>query len=288
MFNSKKIFLIALFFCSLFFSDVSNAGILFKDFSDLSERDISPQGKTALNLEDTHWYHAETKHFIYHFTSYEDAMQAYYDNSEIYYEWIKQVFGIQKDEWQKKIHVFVFTDDWKWKRFGERAGKEIHKMQAFSTGWELFFHHPKEPSAVRPTLAHELTHVILFRFLDGEPPLVLNEGFAEFVRYMVVTKDRGYDNNQIKLIMPISPQNYVPLNEFMSWQRYPSTNAVIVYTEGEALVRYLILTYGGPKFYSLVRDLARGKAFEKAFETIYQESASGLNERFRLHATKKG
>ena len=79
------------------------------DWRRLSDRDISPQGKAALQIQPKQWQHAETEHFVHHFTDDRKA-ETVYVHAEVYYRWIKNLFGVTRDEWSKKAQIFTFSD----------------------------------------------------------------------------------------------------------------------------------------------------------------------------------
>jgi len=81
---------------------------------------MSPEGKSALSLNEGLWKHAETAHFVYHFTDEKDARTVYL-HAEAYYEWIKNFLGVEQDPWKKKSHIFVFSDKADWQKFNQRV-----------------------------------------------------------------------------------------------------------------------------------------------------------------------
>ena len=263
------------------------ARVNFLSLDDLSDKAISPQGRIALNLDGINWFHAETNHFVYHFTSYKEDIELYYEKAEVYYQWIKDLFGIERDEWTKKGHIFVFTYEPFWKKFNARVQKTV-QAEAFTSGWELYvWRHPQELNRIK-TLSHELTHVIVFRFLEGTIPLSLNEGFAEFVSYRAIAEKKGFDYTKLKIIHPLKSGEYMPLEELLSTESYPPDPKSIenFYVESESLVQYLILKYGGPKFYTLLHDVSKGETFSSALDRIYRMSLGTLERSFKPYMTQ--
>lgn len=275
---------------ALFFASTSPlwARVNFLSFDDISDKAISPQGKIALNLDGMNWFHAETRHFVYHFTSYKDEdVELYYTQAEVYYQWVKELFGVERDEWNKKSHVFVFTYDGLWKKFNARLQRTL-EAQAFTSGWELFINrHPNGLNRLK-TLSHELTHIIVFRFLEGTLPLALNEGFAEFVSYRAMAEKQGLDNSKIKIIKIINPRDYLQVDRLVAMEDYAADPKSVenFYIESEALVRFLVLKYGGPNFYTLLREIAKGQSFEQACERIYKLNPMELERKFKNYATQ--
>ncbi len=260
----------------------------FTDLQELTDKDISPHGKSALGFDvDVSWVHAESKHFVYHFTTYRDIGDPYPAEAESNYQCIKDLFKISKDDWVKKVHIFVFEKESQWKKFGERIRLENPTVQGFTSGWELFLKNPPSDTARVRLVAHELTHIILFRFLDGVPPLCLNEGFSDYVSYWAVGQKAGRDHTAIALVRPVPKDRLIPLAKLTQADKYPEATSEIetFYVESEALVRYLIRQYGGEKFYQIIRACAKGKPFQESFESSTGARYRQLEEAFFRHVT---
>ncbi len=254
------------------------------EWRDLSDRDLSPQGKAALAIEPERWRHAESTHFVYH---YGDAKQAdtVWAHSEVYYGWIKEIFGVPEDAWTKKAHLFVFDREEDWKAFKQRVG-EGEFAEAFTTGWELFIYRNPFWLAPQKTLAHELTHVIAFRFLEGPLPLFLNEGFAEFMGYRAIVPKGGGSEYDLRVVQLVDPDRWVPLEELASTKTYPGDRIEDFYRESELFARFLILQNPpADRFYKLLRAVSGGTAFDRALEEVYGVTPEELEPRFRTFAT---
>ncbi len=185
----------------------------------LSDIDISPTGKAALSLYEKDWKHAETDHFVYHFLDEEKA-EIIYLKSEYYYDWIKDFLGVKKDNWKKKSHIFVFASGEEWEAFKARSDYSS-KSTAFTNGWELYIYPSPYWLSPMKAVAHELTHVVVFRFLEGPIPLFLNEGFAEYtsVRALAV-RFRGNEYS-VRKIKRIPKDDFIDIdkNRRRKWEK---------------------------------------------------------------------
>ncbi len=249
----------------------------------LSDKDISPEGRAALSMDADDWKHAETEHFVYHYTNDKEA-ETVYINAEVYYKWIKELFGIKEDKWAKKNHIFVFTDKEKWVNFKART-KSPGEFAAFTTGWELFIY--RDPYWVTPriSLAHEITHIILFRFLDGPIPLFLNEGFAEFVSYRAIAMQIEGNEFDLRTIKLVEEKDFIPLGELIEMVSYPEGRVRSFYRESELLTRFFILNNDSKKYYTLLRAISNGRPFDKAVGEIYSLDMKTLETKFKSYAT---
>jgi hypothetical protein len=248
---------------------------------ELSDRVISPEGKRALSFNPDQWRHAETDHFVYHYWDEKEA-ETIYLHAEVYYQWVKAYFGVTRDDWRKKAHVFVFTDKSVWEEFRKGSGA-IQEAHAFTTGWELFIHRDPYWLSPKKTLAHELTHVIVFRFLEGPIPLFLNEGFAEFISAKAVAPHVDGDLYRLKIVELVPEDQFIPLEDLIRMDSYPE-NPDIFYRESELLVRFLIQKYQGKNYYALLSEVSKGKPFRKAVSDICRVAFDSFSEEFKRYA----
>lgn len=265
----------------------SHAEIPTREWRDLSDQDLSPEGKLALSSDKTLWKHAETEHFVTHFTDAKEA-ETVYVHAEVYYGWIKELFGVTTDTWKKKMHLFVFQDSRSWQAFLDRTHPSL-QTDAFTTGWELFVKRGSYWLSPMKTTAHEITHVILFRFLDGPIPLSLNEGFAEFVSYRALAMQMGRSEYDLRTFQLVPEEKFIPLKDLLSARDYPAApeDVEIFYRESELFVRYLILNHNSKDFYRFLRNVSAGQLVLKSLEGIYGMDFEILSERFEAFAIKK-
>ncbi len=281
----RKIFILAVFIFAFRVSLLLAASIPTLSLDELSDKDMSPDGRAALSESMGSWKHAETAHFVYHFTDEKEA-ETVTIHAELYYQWVKELFGVTEDPWKKKSQIFIFQDEKIWGHFNERIQSSL-EGQAFTTGWELFIYRAPFWLAPKKTLAHEITHIILFRFLKGPIPLFLNEGFAEFVSYRAIAAGFGGDEYNVRVLQLIEPGKYIPLDELAKMRSYPAEAVETFYQESELLVRFLILNDGSRNFYALLHDVSKGNDFEEEIKKIYDLDLSALEEKFKDFAIKK-
>lgn len=243
--------------------------------------DMSPEGRAALSIGGP-WQTSESEHFIYHFS---DAKLAHtvLAHSETYYGWLKELFGVSEDAWTRKVRVFVFHDAGEWDSFLARVGPGRH-YSGFTTGWELFLF--RDPSVLAPqfTLAHELTHVIAFRFLDGPIPLFLNEGLANYIGYKAAAQKADGDEYRFHTVDLLKPERFVPLDALAATSRYPE-DAEAFYLESELFVRFLISKHKSGDFYALLKALSRGDSLESALRSHYGLEIRDVSAAFERYAT---
>lgn len=253
-------------------------------WDDLSNRDISPTAKMALSFSED-WQHAESDHFIYHFLS-EKSAETITTYAEIYYTWIKTLFGIQEDKWESKAQIFIFEDETNWKDFIRKSNASLETPAAYTDGRELFIYRTPFWLSPRQTLAHEVTHILAYRFLDGPIPIFLNEGFAEYVSYKTLATHFGGDEHRLRMGGRIADEDYIPLAELAEFKSYPEERVKTFYKESEYLVRFLVQRKSGSDFYEFLKTISQGSTFEGALEKVYGVSLETLEEDFLSYISK--
>ncbi len=253
------------------------------EWQELSDRTLTETGQEALKVYGDAWQHAETEHFVYHFHDAKEA-QPVWVHAEAYYSWVKQLFGVRSDQEKRKSHVFVFEDREVWKSFNARTPEKLPGAEAFTNGFELFLF--REPFFLEPqrALAHEITHLVLFRFVKGTVPLFLNEGFAEFMATKAIAMKTDGDPYRVRTFQKVAKEDFIPVMELAVMSAYPEGRETVYYRESEHLTRFLILNHGPEKYYSLLKQTADGQPFERAVEELYEMDPETFSEKFRVYA----
>lgn len=251
----------------------------------LFDKDISPQGRAALAIKPDLWKHAQTEHFIYHFID-EKETETIYFHAEYYYNYIKDFFQIAEDRWAKKTHIFIFSDRDIWNDFKKRAHYDLSWAEGFATGWELYMLRQSHWATVRVTLAHELSHIIVFRFMEGPLPTFLNEGFACFISARILGTQLQRDDRELNPLTLIPPGDYISLIKLSEARNYPeeSNDASIFYRESELVVRFIAYTYKSEDLYKFLHELSKGEDLKKTIERIFGIDFSVFEDKFKSFA----
>ncbi len=260
-------------------------------FEELSDRNVSRLGETALKLTTVKWEHSETDHFIFH-TEAGFAVAQLAGAAEWSYAEIKKDLDIAQDLFERKCHVYVFLNEQVWRGF---VGKG--KMEPWTGGWctgrELFFWSRPHFKFQGATLPHEMTHLVLYRFVGGDIPLWLNEGLAEFEGIRLhrnYLKARGYALPKVR--DHLDRDQYIPLKDLTGAVDYPKTRDEVVafYTESQRLISFLYYQHGG--LAPLIRFLklqSQGSRFDSAWREIYSSKYSdpqAFEDKFIAYLTR--
>jgi hypothetical protein len=261
-------------------------------FEELSERTVSRQGDIALNLKTVKWEHSESDHFIFH-TETGFSVSQLAVCAEWSYAGIKRDLGIVQDSFERKCHVYVFLDEQAWRSF-VGAGKMEPWTGGWCTGRELFFWSRPNFKFQGTTLPHEMTHLVLHRFVGGDIPLWLNEGFAEFegIRlYRAYMKLRNYSLNNVR--DHLDREQYISLNDLTGAVDYPKTKNEVVafYVESQRLVNFLYYQHGGTgPLLRFIKLQSEGARFDSAWHEIYSSKYSdqhAFENQFITYLTKE-
>jgi hypothetical protein len=270
------------------FADETTPSFVEKPLDQLSDRQVSPLGEKAFGIRPGEWHHAETANFIYHYL-HDSAAKPVATEAEFYYHAIAAELEKDTTHWERKCHIFIFDDENDWHRFQSVGGLEPWTGGIHSQG-ELFI--PRTPGKFKGNaLAHEVTHLVVYRFFGAGVPLWLNEGLAEYTAtrwYASFWRARGYMARPKSAA--IAPENYLPLAKLTSFVGYPSTDAEVIafYSESERLVRFLSAV-DKHSFSRFLEDMGKGARFESAFDKAFGNkylNSEALEKEFKPYAAK--
>jgi hypothetical protein len=231
-----------------------------KTWAQLSDRSLSRRAQLALEDEKIKWRHGETEHFVFHFQRLTEA-QRLAREAEFYYSKIKNDLAVESDRLEGRSHVIMFAKEDRWRRFAMEAEVPPWAI-AFASGREMFMLVEAGDRDASGRLAHEMTHLVFFRFVPKPVPLWLHEGFAEYESKAAYAKFKG--------IGQAPPQGQrkaaMDLQRLTSFKAYPENPGEVAqfYRESERLVRFLVTQHPRGTFVPFVNLLADGADFEEA------------------------
>lgn len=260
-----------------------------KPLAQISDNALTALGQRALAIRPAAWKHAETTNFVLHYFT-DVAGRAVASEAEFYYRSIATELERDTKKWERKGHVFIFEEEADWSQFKTVGGLEPWSGGIHSQG-ELFLMRNTQKKFKGNTLAHELTHLIVFRFFGAGVPLWLDEGLAEYTAtrwYSSYWRARGY--SAFPRSQSVDPTHYVPLAKLTSALSYPAeSNSVIAfYNQSERLVRFLSAT-DKHRFAEFLESMSRGARFESALDKSFGTkffNTEALEKQFKPYAEK--
>jgi hypothetical protein len=125
---------------------------------------------------------------------------------------------------------------------------------------------------------HEVAHIVTREATKGpfDVPGWLNEGISVF------SQDRPLPGHQSALEAAINTDRVLTMPELNSSSTGGSAGTVgVYYGQAGSIVSYLVQTYGGEKFATLLRTFKEGSRIDNAFETAYGFDQAGLENEWR-------
>jgi hypothetical protein len=256
------------------------------EFARLSQRDPNPLGQRALALHPEQWKHAETEHFIYHFSDPFTVTPVSVE-AEFHYRVVAKELQREQPVGDTKSHIYIFQTASDWKQFQSVGRLEPWTGGIHSQG-SLFIQRSPGFTSGGNLLGHEITHLLMHRYYPDGIPCWLDEGFAQYVsKGARASYLRARNYNARPHASTVDQQKLIPLAELMAMTSPPNDRVETFYDESERFVRFLAST-DKARFLSLLDALARHQPFDSAFLRIYAgefANAAVLEEKFRVYAT---
>lgn len=242
----------------------------------LTNRDTSPPGATALEIAPEKWRHAETDNFILHYRRVTEAQKV---AREVEFDlwFVATKLGAGPDRYQRKSHVFVFEDEEEWKQFLSKTGAPEWSA-SFARGDELFLNVRRvgggsggSANFDSTTLAHEATHAVVARLYPGKRwPLWLSEGFAEYMGGASVAARKGQTAKRYQGQLHAAE---MPLAQLEALREYPSDRESIhqLYQTSEKLVRFLMNELPQERFNTFLAAILEGKGLQPTILQVYSD-----------------
>lgn len=249
-------------------------------FAQLTDKNITVDGRRALAIRPTEWKHTETPHFVIHFFRTFVAAPVTVE-SEFYYRYIMADLEIHDDgkvaAVAGKTHIYLFETREDWLSFRQVAMLESWTGAVCIDG-ALFVPRYPEFKWKGNALGHEISHLMVRLFVGRRLPLWLSEGYAEDVSSRgnsAFYRARGYLATPRELI----PPSWMPLARLTSLGMYPPDAEVTTfYRESRALAAFLSSDGKKSQFLKLFRAMAtQGTPFPNALSDAYGSRWSSVD-----------
>ncbi len=279
---------VALVAFSLLTAPVS--GLEIVAFEALSDRSLGLAGRALLTYGGGEWQHAETEHFVLHFSTVAVARPVAVE-AEFYYRVIMADLEVKAPPDAGKNHLYLFESAEAWKLFAQHLELE-EWTGAAKIGNELFVPRLTTGRIKQHALGHEIAHLLVARFIGGRLPLWLSEGYAEDVSlraHAAFYRARGY--RAVPRTLPL--EGYIPLERLTSFTHYPADPQEVLtfYRQTRRLTAFLNRFGDRKPFLDFLRRCSTGEALEPALRAAYRtrwHSLRDLEEAFRAELARDG
>ncbi|MEZ5360303.1 MAG: BamA/TamA family outer membrane protein [Candidatus Zixiibacteriota bacterium] len=243
-------------------------------------------GKNQVQYRSFDWDYIQTDHFDVYFYDNE------YDLAKFAAEELEKAYAISSDQLNyyvtRRVPVFVYSSHNDFQQTNISGGSEPSEgTQGFTEVFKnrMVVHFNGSYAEFRHLLHHELTHAMAFDLLYGQffksllsssrlfvQPLWLAEGFAEY------SSNGGWSAEADMIVRDATINGYM---------RPPGYMSILAYTEGFALVKYIVDNYGIEKPGEILK---RGKAMvsiDKALKSSIGLNVEELYEKFTKEMKKR-
>lgn len=256
-----------------------------KKYGDFDERNLSDLARAALEQDGFSWKHAETRHYVIHF---EHGMFAEKVSrmAEFYYDFISIDLNSPSDRCLGRSHILIYRTPERWLTFMKELGpSELQWAFAFVHGPTMFLQQAKDTRSSAGVLAHEMTHLVLNRFFERQPPAWLNEGLAEWYGEFAYSSYKGTKKSRRAVFKPI--KNIIPLDVLFYLPSYPDDRDAVTlfYQTSKYLVGYLRIRHPEELFQPFMTGVLDGEDPWAMIQTQYgYEDINHLTRKFKTFA----
>ena len=240
---------------------------------DMDQRGLLPYAKELLAEEADKWRHAQTEHFVMHFFANEGTNFAYKvaQQSEFFYGYISKELGGIQDRHPCRSHIFTFRNETRWKKFLKTQPEAEKWSYSFAQGLCLFLQQAKNTERQSEVLAHEMTHLMVNHFIEGHPPLWLNEGVAEYYGEFGLSEFRGLKRYPGVVFKSGGLHEAMTLERLFAIVKYPGDEKEVhkLYATSKYFIGFLMIKKSKEKFPGFLADAAAGTNTVEALKQHY-------------------
>ena len=182
-----------------------------------------------LDNSDHAWHHLRTTHFVIHYEKKIFAAKVA-RLAESFYDYISADLPPDLPDRLATTpsHIFVFADSRDWPAVISGTPGLSPLTVSFVRNQAMYLQEWGENSSDKMSvLAHEMTHLVLNRFLRVRLPLWLNEGLAEYYGEFAYRAVRGMGQSKSSAFPPT--KDLLPLKTLLSLTTYPPDTVVLTY-----------------------------------------------------------
>lgn len=229
---------------------------------------LTPRAQAALRLDGLRWSHAQTKHFVLHYERKIFALKVA-RLAEFLYEHMHAELGHPVPRLSGRNHIFVFRSADKWQTFMTQVGLQVEWAFSAVEGPVMYLQRATDRDDSLGVLAHEITHIVLFRLLGQPPPLWLNEGLAQWYEEFGYAAYKGTRKSWRNVFR--GRRGNMPLAQLFALNTYPEDpNEIRAYYEAAKYLTGLLMARFPPEqMQTFLTDVCAGLSLPDAFKQHY-------------------
>ena len=230
---------------------------------------LTTRARGVASAPEFKWKLAQTPHFVVHFENGIFAAKVG-RLAEFFYDYIKQDLGGTKDLADGRSHIFIFRNAADWKQFQTRYGAGSEEWSfSFVEGPAMFLQQAADIGSSADVLGHEMTHLVIHRFIPERLPLWLNEGVAEWYGEFAYAAYKGVKKSKRSVFRALPASTRI--DSILHATEYPATIKDVrqFYELSKYMVGFLQLEKPGA-FAPFLRAVGDGKPVSEALRAQYQ------------------
>ena len=190
---------------------------------------LLPADLSWLDASGHAWHHLRTTHFVIHYEKKIFAAKVA-RLAESFYDYISADLPPDLPDrlGERLSHIFVFADARDWPAVLAGTPGLTPLTVSFVRNQAMYLQEWGDNSSDKMSvLAHEMTHLVINRFLKKPIPLWLNEGLAEYYGEFAYRAVRGMGQSKSSAFP--ATKNLLPLQTLLALTTYPPDTVVLTY-----------------------------------------------------------
>ena len=227
-----------------------------------------PRDRAMIEDAGNKWKHAQTEHFVIHYEMDLFALKVAH-MAEFFYSYIAHDLQGAEDRIPGRSHLFIFRTENKWKKFLEAQPDHKSWTYSFVQGPSMYLQQAENRTKSADVLAHEMTHLVINRFIRGGLPLWLNEGVAEYYGEFAFAAFRGTTRNPHAVFRAL--RDPVDLRALLATEKYPDNDQAVhrFYESSKYFVGFLLTKKPHESFPAFITAISTGMPPEEALKEHY-------------------
>ena len=193
---------------------------------------LSPRDISWLDRQNRPWQHLRTDHFVVHYDRGRKTFAAKVARlAESFYSYIAADLppGTVDLMGENLSHIFVFSNAEDWPEVLRTTAGLSQYTVSFVGGQAMYLQEYGDSTGDKmAVLAHEMTHLVINRFLKVRLPLWLNEGIAEYYGEFAYRSVRGMGKKSDADAFP-PVRAHIPLSTLLALESYPPDTTVLAF-----------------------------------------------------------
>jgi hypothetical protein len=231
---------------------------------------LLPADVAMLEQADFRWRHLQTHHFVVHYERKTFATRVARMGEQFYDAISGDLPALQDRMDPRRSHIFIFRKPRDWQTVVANTPGLEPWAASFVRGQAMYLQEIGRGKADKMSmLAHEMTHLVVNRFLTVRLPLWLNEGLAEYYGEFAYRRARGLTHRERNVFKAL--RDRTPLADLIAATDYPADPAEVArfYATAKQLVGWMLWKLPREKWTAFLTRIMAGERATAALLDTY-------------------